>query len=229
MLNLYQELVPFSNKRLDKSISSSGAYSNPVIMSFAFDFTVCSNILETVLYIRNDSETTCYSNVVVSLMKIDKGISNPVATSGLINEVQFNGLVPSININGTTMPLGYSVEQIPTIPAEGIPITSAYMSNYVPVLSDINPDSGNSIYTDDKIGVKFSYGYDELSDVEWGTKHSALCIPTIGLKSTPENPFGTSNTEYHAIRMRMTWKAQSTLLTIRDYFIDVSYERGEPI
>jgi hypothetical protein len=103
------------------------------------------------------------------------------------------------------------------------------MSDYIPVASDFSPEDGNAIDTDSKLAVKFSYGYDELSNVDWQTKHSALCIPNIGLKSSLTNPFGSQDTQYHPVRMRLTWKAQSTLLTIRDYFIDVSYQTKENI
>jgi hypothetical protein len=227
MLNLFQELVPFSNKRLDKAVSSDGAYSNPVIMSFAFDFTVCSNILETVLYIRNDIQSDCYSNIVVSLMKEDKAIT-PIASSGSL-EHRLSDNMPMFVVNGFALPIGSSKED-PLVFATGVPLPGRFMSNYVPVQSNLDPDTGNSIESDNKLSVKFSYGYDELSNIDWATKHSALCIPNIGYKSQPNtNPFGTADTSYHPVRMRMTWKSQSTLLTIRDYFIDVSYEKKEVI
>lgn len=227
MLNLFQELVPFSNKRLDKAVSSDGAYSNPVIMSFAFDFTVCSNMLETVLYIRNDVQPDCYSNIVISLMREDKTILTPVVASGSLEHSQPSG-APVFVLNGYTAPVGFSTETIPTF-GEGTPIPGAYMSNYVPVMSDLDPETGNVLETDNKLAVKFNYGYDELSNVDWQTRHSVLCIPHIGYKSSLDNPFGTPDTGYHAVRMRLTWKSQSTLLTIRDYFIDVSYEKKEVI
>lgn len=226
MLNLFQELVPFSNKRLDKAVSSDSAYSNPVIMSFAFDFTVCSNMLETVLYIRNDIQPDCYSNIVITLMREDSEITSPIVSSGEIATYEDGS--PKFSVNGYAMPLGYSVETIPTI-GDAIPIPGAYKTNYVPVMSDLDPDTGNSLETDNKIAVKFNYGYDELSNVDWQTRHSALCIPNIGYKSSIDNPFGTPDTGYHAVRMRLTWKAQSTLLTVRNYFIDVSYEKQEVI
>lgn len=227
MLNIFQELVPFSNKRLEKSISTNATFTNPVIMSWAFDFTICSNTLETVIYVRNDLSTDCYTNVIISLQKEDKSITNPVIANGVIDKFASNSS-PSYSINGYLAPLGFSTETIPNI-QQPIIIPGAYNSNYIPILSDKNPDTNALIETDDSLSVKFSYGYDEISAVDWISKNSILCITNIGTKGTVLNRLGMPDTSYHPIRMRITWKKQATLLTIRDYFIDVSYEKMEKI
>ena len=227
MLQLFQETVPFSNKRLDKQISQNATFTNPIIMSWAFDFTVCSNILEVVFYVRNDMQTDCYSNIIVSLMKEDSSIISPTITSGTIHQLTPLSDV-AYTVNGYTGPVGFSTEVQPQL-IQDIVIPNSYNSNYIPVISDIDPVSKNKIETDDSIGVKFSYGYDEVSSVDWESKHSILCIPNIGTRGTAANPFGNPDTSYHPIRARITWKKQATLLTIRDYFIDVSFERKEVI
>lgn len=218
-ITLHQEELPFSNKRVANPVSQNGAYTNPVIMSFAFDFTVCTNVLESVIYIRNNDANKYYRNVVVTLMKDDPNVLSPSMTYGTI---QTHGtLGPVIRIANTyDVPISYSVEQPPAIPAEGITITGAYETDAVPII-DYRLGS-DSIYTDDNIGVKFSYGYDELSNVEWESQNSALVIPQLGTINIPD-------TSYIPIRMRILWKNASSLFTIRNYYIDISYEKEQII
>lgn len=340
-IQLFQEQIPFSNKRLDRPISNDGVFTNPVIAPFSFDFTTHVNTLECVIYIRNDSQEHYYKNIVVSLMKEDDEVASGPAEGNIINHA-ING--PSFSLNSHIVPVGFSTEAIPAIPGDpGIQILSAYDNKYVPVydfeqltskiindywiisqnatwdtigefflkgpggplelvvggtwnynyrpteisLTFTNDDivrtwslfdvSGNEIATatdvnsgtlvpivyvdgggdayrlvcysegevsdivfytnavedaredkaailssDVNLSAKFSYGYDELNEPNWDDAKSVLVIPTLGNTAMPD-------TAYHAIRMRIIWKSRSPLVTVRDYFIDISYEAEVPL
>lgn len=212
-ITLYQEQIPFSNKRLDKPISQNGSYSNPIIAPFAFDFTTYINVLESVIYVRNDSQEHYYKNIVISLMKSSE--TNDDLVNGTIINDPDKGC--SISINGDIVPLSISSEITPEVPAEGIPLVLKYQADYTPIYEYKVSDS--DIYaSDDKVNVKFSYGYDELNEPDWDKANSSLLIPYIGTTNMPD-------TSYHPVRVRIIWKSRSPMLTIRDYFIDISYEQ----
>lgn len=196
MITLYQEQIPFSNKILEKSISTNGQFTNPVIMPFSLDFTSYNNCLETVVYLRNDSQEHYYKNVVVSLMKLTD--NSDVDTNMTLT---FGPVVPSFSLNGITGQGAYAYE----CSVSGTATISGYKAGY------------SVVKEDNDLSVKFSYGYDEISNAMWAGKRPVLVIPTIGTQGTP-------NLQYIPIRMRLNWKQPPTLLTIRDYFIDVSYE-----
>lgn len=220
-LTLYQESIPFTNKRIPQPISGNGAYSNPIVMSFAFDFTVCTNVLETVMYIRNDDANSYYRNVIITLCKDDPGTINPIAAYGIMKP-STTSLGNYIEIGGRyNVPLGFSMEQPPVIPTGGTYITGMYTTGTMPI-TDYIDDSGNQIGTDEHITARFSYGYDELSTVEWQNTKPCLVIPQIGNSTSPD-------TSYIPVRLRMNWKKASSLFTIRDYYIDISYEKIQTI
>lgn len=330
-IKLYQEQAPFTNKRLDKEVSKNGTYSNPVIAPFAFDFTSHVNTLECVIYIRNDSQEHYYKNLTVSLMK-ESGEAVSDVNGRILSDANKG---PAISINGYIVPVGFSTEEAPAIPEEGIVLPAVYKNNYVPVFeysyitkklineywiasangewdtdafvkdvggnmelsisgawhlgfrpdqvsveftdetpkewrlydtnnnivaggSDIANDSVQNIdfsadydisklvivsansavsnitfyydsvpvskgdklnleSTDNNINVKFSYGYDELNEPDWDRAKSVLTIPLLGNSGMPD-------ISYHPVRMRIIWKNRSPLLTVRDYFIDISYQ-----
>lgn len=219
-LKLYQESIPFTNKRVAQPISGNSTFSNPIVMSFAFDFTVCTNVLETVLYIQNSDANNYYRNVIVTLCKDDPLISSPTPIFGVMKTSVSLGAF--LDLGGRfSVPATYSVEQPPTIPDAGIYVVNSYTNKTIPV-SDYVDDTGTYITTDENITARFSYGYDELSSVEWEKKRSALFIPSIGNISQPD-------TSYIPIRLRMNWKKASSLFTIRDYYLDISYEKVENI
>jgi hypothetical protein len=200
MINLYQEQIPFSNKVLDKSISMNGAYTNPVIMPFALDFTAYNNSLETVMYIRNDAVDKYYKNVVVSLMTAPLNSSEAPSTG----TITYTDVYSTFNLNGTDH--SATVAQISTtvVPTGTAVVTGMYKAGY------------NLVDTGD-LTVRFSWGYSELSGAMWATKRPVLVIPSLGVPGAP-------NTQYIPIRMRMSWRQNPpTMLTIRDYFIDISY------
>jgi hypothetical protein len=201
MITMYQELIPLSNKMYDAPISKSSVYTNPVIIPFVFDTTGSENIMETVIYLRNDSQEQYYSNIVICLMK--EGEGTPALTTGNINFSNLGRDVTfSLNgINDIKVEPAFLFSQSAT---GSLPLTDQYMTTYIPVEDD------------GKVSVKLSYGYDELSFSEWESKSSIIAIPSIGTS-------GMADTSYIPIRMRMVWKDVPSLYTIRDYFIDVSY------
>lgn len=199
MITMYQELIPLSNKMLDKSISNSG-YKNPIIIPFIFNATGVENIMETVLYIRNDSQEHYYKDIVISLMK-DDGTTPVDSSASLIigNEILF-----SLNAASGSNNIGVESAYLYSEEVTGSILENKYKSSYVPI-------------TDDSIvSVKFSYGYDELSYSDWAEKKSILVIPNIGT-------LGLGDTSYIPVRMRIVWKAVPSMFTVRDYFVDISY------
>jgi hypothetical protein len=77
--------------------------------------------------------------------------------------------------------------------------------------------SSTATSSDSNLSVKFSYGYDEINEPDWDNAKSVLIIPSLGTINIPD-------TSYHPVRMRIIWKERSPLVTVRDYFIDISYE-----
>ena len=205
MIQLFQEAIPFSNKRIDAPASQDGSYLNPVIMPFAINTTLGSNVFETVAYIRNTSIENFYNDVVICLMKEDSNIHTLSPAPGILSTNNTTKAV-SISINdytGIDCSLGfpYAASQSTSKRMDNV-----YQNNYIPITS----------LTDSRIDVKFSYGYDEVSALEWDSMSSILVIPSIGNQTTPD-------TSYIPIRIRITFKESPSILTIRDYFIDISY------
>src|ERR1035437_2254613 len=112
-ITMYQESIPFTNKRTTQPISGNSTYSNPVVMPFAFDFTVATNVLETVIYIRNDDANTYYRNVVITLCKdnLNDTENNAAAYGQIINSNP--GLGPYVSIGNWNVPITWSMEQPP--------------------------------------------------------------------------------------------------------------------
>jgi len=212
-LELYQESVPFSNERLDRAISSNQEFSNPIIVPFAFDFTTALNTLECVIYVKNTSTEFRYENVVVSMIEsTGQSFDNEHA---YIERDESDNMLFILNRKAVRAKWA----QVPDLPFF---IDSSFM-----IISHASEGNGYSnscrpVGDDEKLSVKFSYGYDEISSVEWESKGSVLIIPAIGRVNVPD-------TSYHPIRVRVTWKDKTKLFTIRDYSIDISYQRQRPV
>ncbi|MDY0198782.1 MAG: hypothetical protein RBR68_13310 [Tenuifilaceae bacterium] len=210
MINVFQEAVPFSNRRLDEKISQDGAYTNPIIMPFCLDSTGGENKLEVVFYIRNDSQAHYYKNVLVSLMKEVEVEGTPVLSNASMSQSSDITNNPELAIGIYT-----KIKVMPSV--ENYSLSGSFIynrkfyNNYLPIVPQTTG-------VDSNISVKFSYGYDEVSEQEWeNVKRSALLIPSIGNSTTPDM-------SYIPIRMRIEWKTQPTIFTIRDYFLDVTYQ-----
>jgi hypothetical protein len=205
MIQLFQESIPFSNKRIDAPTSKDGSFLNPVIMPFAINTTLGSNTFETVIYIRNTSIENFYNDIVVSLMKEDSNISETNITSGVLKTDHSTGIVKFSVNDYTDIVISPGFPYIGTQSAIKV-LDGKYQQNYMPVLPS----------TDAAVSVKFSYGYDELSNLDWDSTSPIIVIPMIGNQTTPD-------TSYIPIRMRLTFNETPSVFTIRDYFIDISY------
>lgn len=201
MIELYQESVPFSNKMYEGKISSGNTFTNPVTIPYALNSTLSENVIETVIYIRNNDQSKFYKNVTIALMKEDTNIDSG-AVSGRLD---FSGGLVKLSVNGySDKPAHLAMEYPGVAPTGDVTLSNAYRSNYQPV-------SGFSY-----IDVKFSYGYDELSNTKWDDLSSIMIIPYIGTT-------GGGDTSLIPIRMRIILKEGNYSLTNRDFFIDVSY------
>lgn len=203
MITIYQELIPLSNKMYNAPISKDKAYTNPVIIPSLYNSTSNENIMETVIYIRNDSQRHYYKDVVITLMK--EGVGTPIDCDAIITTLDprsSSNLIFSLN-GASGVPAEAAYAYAPTL-SDPVFLTDKYKTTYIPIVDD-------GIIT-----VKFSYGYDELSYYEWFKKKPVLVIPSIGTS-------GMADTSYIPIRMRLNWKGDLSLFTIRDYFIDISY------
>ena len=203
-LNVFQEQIPFTNQRVTNAVSS-GNYYNPIVMPLSFDVVNYRNFIETVFYIRNDSPITYYNDVLVSLVTINSGVASNVASSLTApNGTPADTIM--FNFDGNTYKVSSSSEVIDA----AMNITSlSFPSTY----SFVSPDNANNA---SDIRVKFSYGYDELSESAWEAQNEMLYIPAIGNLNTPD-------TSYIPIRMRIELLGNNPLYTIRNYSLDVSY------
>jgi hypothetical protein len=313
MIQLFQESIPFTNKRVDSPVSQN-TFLNPVIMPFALNTTLGSNVIETVFYIKNTSVENFYEDIVVALMKEDTNLSSSLSNGVIYTENS------TFAINGykeVPFTLAFDYQKTPNI-LDGqyqhkyVPVTESYIltDNFVTnttagsvfldsvTTTGFNLQPGDMVYgtniqegtkviavtgvyskqemaemllqiagsvapddafdlnndsyidtldgslmmqqmkkielskpvlvtepdakltikraSDTDIRVKFSYGYDQISDYDWSKLKSVLVIPTIGNSTTPD-------TSYIPIRMRIEWLTHPSIYTIRKYFLDVSY------
>ena len=205
-LTIYQEILPFSNERLDQPVSKDGAYTNPIVMPLSFDVVQYNNSVETVFYIRNNDTRYFYNNVLVTLCKKDDAVPNPTDNRSVFiykdNSLTLRAIYE--DVEDKAIELSYSSDVLPT--SMNTPIT--LIKNYeMPIGPTYDQD----------ISVKFSYGYDELSNVDWATKKEGLLIASIGNSTMPD-------TSYIPIRMRIEILMDSLpLYTLRDYKISIAY------
>ena len=65
--------------------------------------------------------------------------------------------------------------------------------------------------------VRFSVGYDEVSETDWKTKCASVILPSIGNAGMPDNSF-------IPIRMRLTLNNNyGDMLTLRKYSLHIAY------
>lgn len=319
MIQIYQESTPFTNKRVDSPVSSN-TFLNPIIMPFALNTTLGTNVVETVFYIKNNSVEHFYNDVVISLMREDSNLTTSL-TSGIISQdktkfninsyvnipvslafgvqaasgtnwtpktlsgkyqhnyvpitecysptntfygntsvgssiirgISHSGLDLSVGdkIYGASFPTGTVITEIAGVyTAADIQRATDQMNGVVPFTSEFDFDNNfiidsadvaqvvsdqkiitvsnealvtqstvafNTTRSSDKdIRVKFSYGYDQLSDYDWSKLNNILVIPYIGNSTTPDM-------SYIPIRMRIEWLNSPSIYTIQKYFLDVSY------
>lgn len=203
MIQVYQESIPFSNNRIDAPVSTGNRFTNPIIMPFALNTTIGTNVFETVIYIKNTDINDYYKDVVVALMTENEYADGTVDSTGQLFTNENTGVVlfglNDVTGAPTSLAFPYSGPQ-PTVKA----IPSQYKGNYQPLVND------------QQLEVKFSYGYDEISAAEWETLNSILIIPMIGNSTTPD-------ISYIPIRIRIKVKENNIAFTNRSYFLDISY------
>ena len=199
-LNIFQEQTPFTNQRVSNAVSS-GNYYNPIVMPLSFDVVNYRNFIETVFYIRNDSPIIYYNDILVSLVTINSGTANSVNSSLTAP----NGTI-KFGFNGNEYNVSSASEVIP----HDMNITSLSFPSTYDFVSPSNSHNSSDIR------VKFSYGYDELSESAWETQNEMLYIPSIG-------NIHTSDTSYIPIRMRIELLGNNPIYTIRNYSLDISY------
>lgn len=221
-LELYQEIIPFTNEKMPNPVSTGNSFSNPVVMPLSFDVTSIYNTVESVIYIRNDDKDKYYTNVAVMLMApkdefADNAISGATYTIGSVTATSSNTIV--IKDSNGSAKMAVDTEFTSEIPPS-LPITfnqetwfDGNTNTMVPI-SGINGNklsSINSSLTD----VKFSYGYDEVSELEWKNKKSSIIINNIGTSTAPDN-------SYIPIRIRL-WLNNESLFTLKKYAINICY------
>jgi hypothetical protein len=225
MIELYQELVPFTNDKTQNAASTNSTYSNPILMPLSLDVTSSYNIVETVIYIRNSDKDKYYDNVFISLMAPKSCMTDPVLQTDAfaIGSIVYDHNAQEVIVSDTNsvrfkVDVEYCAETVPSNLTPEIDITSwddgTAVSNALPISGITNYTIQSQLPVKD---VRFSYGYEELSELVWSSKSHSLMLPSIGNQSLPDN-------SYIPIRMRIYLNnTYGDLLTLRDYSINVSY------
>lgn len=201
-ITVFQEQVPFTNQKVPGQVSS-GTYYNPIVMPLSFNVVSYQNFVEVVFYIRNNDPTKYYKDILCSLVTIG------TTTGTMPSSVNFytNGI--TIEINGNPNQI-YKVSSSSEVnPTSGSVTDLVFPANYG-FVSPGNSDNNSNV------NVKFSYGYDELSMIDWNSQNEILYIPNIGNTTTYDM-------SYIPIRMRIQLLTQNPLYTTRNYSLDVTY------
>lgn len=235
MIELYQELIPFSNNKNPNAVSQNGTLLNPIIMPLSLDVTSIYTSVEAVIYIRNNDPTKYYKNVIVSFMAPERFLDTSRMTdqhgNKCVNEpfdiktVYYDPSISTLNFvdidntNRAALAAEYASEMIPSnVINRNVVIDNASWFDGS-LNSSFLPCSNEIINTGVVKSAKLSYGYDEVSFSNWENKTTILVIPTIGNVSTPD-------TSYIPIRIKLDIHQNSTILsTLTDYAINVSYEQ----
>lgn len=224
MIELYQELVPFTNDKSNYSASQSNTYSNPILMPLSLDVTSTYNVVETVIYVRNNDKDKYYENVFVCLLAPKSQLSdtqkaNDTYTITSIPYDYDNGIINlyASTTNKFSVDTEYCAE---TVPSGSI---SLEVSTYddgtgASVLLPVSGVTGCNLASLTPVkDVRFSYGYDEVSELGWQSKSHSLIIPNIGNAAL-------TDTSYIPVRMRIYLNNNyGDLITLRDYSINISY------
>ena len=221
-LELYQEIIPFTNEKMPHPVSSGNSYSNPVVMPLSFDVTSVYNTVESIVYIRNNDKDKFYKTVAIMLMAPKAEFANNgVATATYtVESVVCSSTNFTVKEQGGAsrhvVDVEYSTEMLPTFPISFNQDTwfDGDTNAMLPIsgVSGYELSSVNSSILD----VKFSYGYDEVSELAWLDKKHCVIIPMIGNSTMPDN-------SYIPIRIRITLNNES-MFTLKKYSINVCYE-----
>jgi hypothetical protein len=226
MIELYQELVPFTNEKTTNKVSKDGEYTNPIFMPLSFDVTSSYNTVESVLYIRNNHPKEYYDNVHICLLAPIAYASNPSVSDGLpITQTITTSLASSggkvLFKQGATTHFELDTEYCSGVTPNPLPALNVSTFSNTIGISTV-PISGITNYTLDTANyeiadVRFSLGYDEVSESAWKTKNHSIIIPSIGNSSMPDNSF-------IPVRMRITLNNKyGDMLTLRKFSVHIGY------
>ena len=235
MIELYQELVPFTNEKTSARASQNEAYTNPVLMPLSFDVTSSYNTVETVLYLRNNDKDKFYNNIHICLLAPESLFSDSdnLVTPGTLSSAFLsvnNSIVTTVFKNSSNVTLAILDTEYDsyTVPANNTQLNVASFNlagEPAVICNTMFPISGVQYYNiaqDAQAGaevldVRFSAGYDEISENNWLTKKRSIVIPAIGNSTTPDN-------SYIPVRMRLTLnRSYGDMLTLRRYSINVAW------
>lgn len=228
MIELYQELVPFTNEKSGHKASEDGAYTNPIVAPLSFDVTSAFNTVETVLYIRNTDKDKYYNNVHICLLAPTEAFNDEIETQSFaLNSVivsTTNGVTTTLFKTATPttkfiLDTEYcsEVAPSPSITLSMSTFDSGMCNSLFPLSLISSPDYTISQVNSEVIDARFSLGYDEVSENNWKLKSSSLIIPAIGNQTTPDNSF-------IPVRMRLYLNQNyGDILTLRKYSIHLAY------
>jgi hypothetical protein len=228
-LELFQELIPFSNEKSNFATSGNGTFTNPIVMPLSFDVASAANTVETIFYIRNNDKDKYYKNVLVTLMAPQSDFNDPTISTRTANAN--NITLTATNTSNVKVTLYYPVGDPHPVDLEyssellsgGNLNATVNISTWFDNTSTANiPISGETGFTlsqvsSDILDVRFSYGYDEVSELNWLSKKHGVLIPSIGNNTLPDNSF-------IPIRIRMYINGNGSLYTMRKYALNLSYE-----
>ena len=212
-LTIFQESIPFSNERLEQEVSQNGTYNNPIVMPLSFDIVQYSNTVETIFYLRNDDTRYYYENVAIYLARKKTTRTSPNDPN---DQAEISKATPGD-------PLFINMPIVENGNTELQSIMASYSSDIIP--SFTTPLHGVKRYeeligtdgTSNEIFPRFSFGYDELSNIDWSLKQPGLIIAGIGNTNMPD-------TSYIPIRLRIEIKMEALpVYTLRDYSIGIAY------
>lgn len=223
-LELYQELVPFTNEKTTNKASVNEAYSNPILMPLSFDVTSSYNTVETVLYIRNRNKDVHFTNIAICLLAPIGYTSIPDIVPQFDTEeiyVSVDGDAHKTSIRDASISKWeFDTEYISEVSTPfylmansfdaSVGYTTVPFSNYTTGFT-INKSIS------EVIDVRFSHGYDEVSEIDWLTKKASIILPSIGNSTYPDNSF-------IPVRMRLTLNnSYGNMLTLRNFSLHLSY------
>lgn len=231
MLDIYQELIPFSNKKNRNAVSQNNSLSNPILMSTSLDITSMYTTVESVIYLRNNDPTKYYKNVLVCLMApfahldvtrmLDPYGDPYPETPFRIEEIFYDSSESTLNIvdidglNRIKLDTEYCSEMLPPANRIDFNINDWFDGSKN---SDFLPLSKELISNGVAKNAMLSYGYEELSSVKWAERSSMILIPSIGSHNYPD-------TSYIPIRIRIDIQQNSSMTSsLTDYALNVIYE-----
>lgn len=215
-IEIYQEVIPFSNQKTKYPISENNTLTNPIVMPLSFDTTSQSNTVETVLYIRNNDKDVYYSYVYIGLMMPIADYDTSMSSYNIGKIEYTSGGELKIYNDSNSHEFSSDIEIITSSAMSGLLALNTWNDG---IVTNMLPYSNR--YTLSSISpikkVKFSYGYNEVSEYDWiNQKKDGLIIQSIGSSSSPD-------ISYIPVRMRIYLNGFGTQFTLNDYSLNIAY------